>query len=44
MPDAGVDIVGSAVSVTRVVANSGPEFHRQRETWNQLASGTQFYE
>jgi len=34
MPNAGVDNVGS-VSVTRVVANHGPEFHRLRQAWNQ---------
>jgi urease accessory protein len=35
MPNAGIDIVDSGVSLTRLVARNGPEFHRQRQTWNR---------
>jgi len=37
MPSAGVDIVDRALSVTRLTENHGPDFHRLRRVWNEVA-------
>jgi urease accessory protein len=38
MPDVGVDILGSDLVAVRIVAASGPDFHRHRETFRSLSA------
>jgi len=38
MPDAGVDILGPDLLAVRVAADSGPDFHRYRETFRNLSA------